>query len=36
MKDEQEFLTACLEKGISVMVPPPIEDVEPGGEIAFK
>ena len=36
VKDEQEFLTACLEKGISVMVPPPIEDVEPGGEIAFK
>lgn len=36
VRDEQEFLTACIEKGIKVMVTPPFEGVDSNGKLHFQ
>jgi len=36
IREEQEFLTACLEKGLTVMVTPPFEGVDSSGRLHFQ
>jgi len=36
VREEQEFLTACLEKGLTVLVAPPFEGIDSTGHLRFQ